>query len=172
LRASNLGQPFPEINWRNLVYCLLSRLMSKRPPIPSTFERPSSSNRALESAVFALRMQRPNEAERLASGVLKSNRGNVLAAQVLGRALLMQNHAAEAIDPLERAARRSNDPAIETLLAEALAAAGRGDEALDQLRQATARRPPFPPAFLEHAGQLSKSGQSTRPLRYSKAAFR
>jgi tetratricopeptide (TPR) repeat protein len=133
--------------------------MSKRPPHPSTAQGPSPSNRALESAVFALRMQRPNEAERLASGVLKSNRGNALAAQVLGRALLMQNRAAEAIVPLERAAHRGDDPAIETLLAGALAAAGRFDEALDQLRQTTARRQPFPPAFLEHAGQLAKIGR-------------
>jgi Tfp pilus assembly protein PilF len=103
-------------------------------------------------------MQRPNEAERLASDLLKSNRGNVLAAQILGRALLMQNRAAEAIVPLERAARRSDDPETETLLAVALAAAGRSDEARDQLRRATARRPPFPPAFLEYAGQLAKTG--------------
>jgi Flp pilus assembly protein TadD len=130
--------------------------MPKHPFAP---ERPSSSNQALESAVFALRMQRPHEAERLAAGVLKSSRGNALAAQVLGRALLMQNRAAEAIVPLERAARRSSDPAIETELAVALAAAGRRDEALDQLRQTAARRPPFPPAFVEHGGQLSRIGR-------------
>jgi tetratricopeptide (TPR) repeat protein len=148
-------------NSTGVIVVLLSIIkpMSKRPPIPSIPERPGSSNQALEKAVLALRMQRPNEAERLSSRVLKSNRGDVLAAQVLGRALLMQNRPAEAIDPLERAARRSNDPMIETLLAGALAAAGRGDEALDQLRQATARRPPFLPAFLEHASQLRKIGQ-------------
>jgi hypothetical protein len=72
-------------------------------------------------------MQRPDEAERLAAGVLKSDRGNSVAAQVLGRALMVQNRPAEAIAVLERAARRSNDPAIETLLAGALAAAGRRD---------------------------------------------
>jgi tetratricopeptide (TPR) repeat protein len=132
--------------------------MSKRPPRLLTPERPSSSSQALESAVFALRMQRPNEAERLAEGVLKSNRGNALAAEVLGRALLMQNRAGEATVPLERAARRSDSPAIETLLAAAYAATGRSDEALDQLRRTMARRPPFPPAFLETAGQLTKIG--------------
>jgi Tfp pilus assembly protein PilF len=133
--------------------------MSKRPPRPSTPERPNSSNFVLDRAILALRTQHPNEAERLASQVLKSNRGNALAAQVLGRALLMQNRSDEAIVPLERAARRSDDPAVETLLAEALAAAGQSDEALDQLRQTTARRPPFPPAFLQHAGQLAKTGR-------------
>jgi Tfp pilus assembly protein PilF len=71
----------------------------------------------------------------------------------------MQNRPAEAIPPLERAARRSDDPKIETLLAAALAAAGRRDEALDQLRQTTARRPPFPPAFREYADQLAKAGR-------------
>jgi tetratricopeptide (TPR) repeat protein len=131
--------------------------MSNRPPPPSP-QRTNSGN-PLESAVLALRMQRPQEAERLAAGVLKSNRGNALAAQILGRALLMQNRAAEAIVPLERALRRSDDPGIETDLAIALAAAGRRDEALDRLRRTTLRRPPFPPAFLEYGGQLAKIGR-------------
>jgi predicted Zn-dependent protease len=140
---------------RNLV--LLSRLMSKRSP--SNTERPSPGNPTLEKALLALRMQRLDEAERLASDVLKSNRGNVVAADVLGRALLMQNRPKEAVDPLQRAARRSHDPAIEILLAAALDAAGRGEEAIDQLRLTAARRPPFPPAFLELGGQLGKSGR-------------
>jgi tetratricopeptide (TPR) repeat protein len=131
--------------------------MSKRPP--SSPERPSVGNQALEKAILAFRMQRLDEAERLASDVLKSDRGNVLAAQVLGRALLMQNRPDEALDPLQRAARRSNDPETETLLAAVLAAAGRGDEALDQLRRTAARRPPFPPAFLELGNQLGKAGR-------------
>jgi len=96
---------------------------------------------------MALQMQRPDEAERIAAGVLKADRGNALAAQVLGRALLVQNRAAEAVVPLERAARRSEDPAIETDLAGALAAAGPGEAARDLFRRTTARRPPFPPAF-------------------------
>jgi predicted Zn-dependent protease len=130
--------------------------MSKRPSAP---ERPSSSSQAVQKAIFAFEMQRLDEAEHLASDVLKSNRGNVLAALVLGRALLMQNRPDEAIDPLQRAARRSSDPEIETLLAVVLAAAERGDEALEQLRRTTARRPPFQPAFLELANQLNKAGR-------------
>jgi tetratricopeptide (TPR) repeat protein len=133
--------------------------MSKRPPSHTSSQRPGSSNPALERAILALRMARPDEAERLAERVLKSDRGNVLAAQILGRALLMQDRAVEAIVPLERAARRSDDPALETQLAAALAAAGRIDEALDRLRQTAARRPPFSPAFLELGGQLSRIGR-------------
>ncbi|MFY9952250.1 tetratricopeptide repeat protein [Bradyrhizobium sp.] len=131
--------------------------MSKRPP--SNLERPSPNNPALDKAILAFRMQRLDEAERLASDVLKSNRGNVVAADVLGRALLMQNRPKEAVDPLQRAARRSHDPAIEVLLAAALAAAGRNDVALDQLRRTTARRPPFPPAFIELGSQFGKLGR-------------
>jgi Flp pilus assembly protein TadD len=100
-------------------------------------------------------MQRFDEAERLASGLLKSDRGNILAAQILGRALLMQNRADEAIEPLQRAAKRSSDPETETLLAVVLAGAGRRDEALDQLRLTTARRPPFH----ELANQLRNVGR-------------
>jgi tetratricopeptide (TPR) repeat protein len=133
--------------------------MSKRPPRAATPGQPSPNNAALERAVFALRMQRPDEAGRLASDILKSDRGNIAAAQILGRALLIQNRAAEAIVPLERTARRSDDPVIATLLGAALAAAGRSDEALDQLRRATARWPSFAPAFLEHAGLLGNMGR-------------
>jgi Flp pilus assembly protein TadD len=133
--------------------------MPKPPPRPTALGRPAPGNPALENADLALRMQRPDEAERLAAVVLKSNRGNALAAQILGRALIMQNRAAEAIEPLQRVARRSDDPATETLLAMALAAVGRRDEALEQLRQATARRPPFASAFLEHGGLLARLGR-------------
>jgi tetratricopeptide (TPR) repeat protein len=133
--------------------------MSKQPLRPLANQRPSSGHAKLEQALLAMRMQRPDEAERLSSGVLKSERGNILAGQILGRALMMQNRAAEAIAPLERSARRSNDPATETLLATALTAIGRRDEALEQLQKTTARRPPFAPAFLEHGGLLSKMGR-------------
>jgi tetratricopeptide (TPR) repeat protein len=134
-------------------------LLPKHPfPSPSPGRR-NSSDQALERAQLALRMQRPNEAEQLAADVVKANRGNTVAATILGRALMMQNRADEAIAPLERAARRSGDPEIETLLAGALFAAGRHEEALDQLRQTTARRPPFAPAFREHAGQFAKLGR-------------
>jgi len=131
--------------------------MSKR-QLP-TSEHASPVDRALEKAVLALQMQRFEEAERVASQVLKSNRGSVLAACILGRALLAQKRADEAIDVLQRAARRSGDPEAETLFAVALAAAGRRSEAIEQLQRTTARRPPFPPAFIELGGQLSNAGR-------------
>lgn len=126
--------------------------MSKRPHTPA---RPGRAGRALEGAIWALQMQRPHEAEQLAADVLKANRGDAQAAQILGQALLMQNRAGEAIAPLERAA-RSEDPAAETLLAMALAASGQREKALEQLRRTTARRPPYPQAFLEQGGLLAK----------------
>ena len=133
--------------------------MTKRQGLPSSAGRPNAIDVALERAILALRMQRPDQAEGIAAEVLRANRGNARAAQVLGQALLMQNRAPEAIAPLEKAARRGSDPLIETLLATALAASGRRDEALEQLRRTTARRPPFLPAFVEYGSQLARTGR-------------
>jgi tetratricopeptide (TPR) repeat protein len=137
--------------------------MSKQPFLSPTLSpargQRNANDDALQRAGLALRMQRPDEAERLAARVLRANRSNTAAATILGQALLAQNRADEAIAPLERAALRSGDPATETLLAAALSAAGRREDALEQLRQTTARRPPFPPAFREYAGQLARAGR-------------
>src|SRR5215813_2673827 len=121
-------------------------------------QKNSRSAELLERASWALRTNQPGEAEQLASEVLKAERGNALAASLLGQALLAQNRAGEAITPLEKAARRNNDPGLETLLAIALAASGLREEAIAQLRRTTARRPMFPPAFRELASQLGKGG--------------
>lgn len=114
---------------------------------------------ALAKALLALQMQHLEEAEQLASQVLKSDRGNTLAAETLGRALLAQNRLDEAIVHLAKFARRTGEPSIETLLAGMLAAVGRRDEALDHLRRAVARRPHYIPAFVDLALQLRKGGQ-------------
>jgi len=119
----------------------------------------SRSGEALERAGLALRMNQPGEAERLASEILKAERSNVMAASLLGQALLAQNRAEEAVSPLEKAARRSGDPSLETLFAIALASSGHDEDALVQLRKTTARRPIFPPAFRELAARLSKRGE-------------
>jgi predicted Zn-dependent protease len=131
--------------------------MSKGQPSPP--DHASPVNRALEQAVLALQMQRLDEAERLASQLLKSNRGNIPAARLLGRALLAQNRAADAIEVLQRLARRSQDAELETLLAVALAAAGRGSQAIEQLQRTVAQRPPFVPAFIELSRQFSDAGR-------------
>src|SRR4029079_2894947 len=113
----------------------------------------------LANAALALRMQRFAEAERLASELLKSNRTNITGISILARALLAQNRGEEAIGPLEKAVRRSNDAEVEMLLAAALGGAGRRAQAIDQLRKTTSRRPAFLPAFQELAGQLFKAGE-------------
>jgi predicted Zn-dependent protease len=125
----------------------------------------SRSGEALERAHLALRMSQPAEAERLASEVLKAERGNVMAASLLGQALLAQNRSEEAISPLEKAARRSGDPSLETLYAIALASSGQVEDALAQLRKTTARRPPFPPAFRELAARLNTRGESEAAIK-------
>ncbi len=114
---------------------------------------------ALDRAALALRMQNFAEAERLAGDILRASRTDGAAISILAHALIAQNRAAEAVAPLEKAVRRNSDAAIETLLGAALGGAGRGKEAIDQLRRAASRRPLYPPALQELAGQLSKAGQ-------------
>jgi tetratricopeptide (TPR) repeat protein len=129
-----------------------------KPPFSPSVSRGRSAP-LLERAALALRAQRFAEAEQLAAEVLKGSRTDTAAASILAHALLALNRAGEAVAPLERAARRTGDAGIETLLGAALGSAGRRAEAIEQLRQTTARRPPFLPAFQELAGQLARAGR-------------
>jgi len=113
----------------------------------------------LQRAAFALQARQFGVAEQIAADVLKANRTDVGAVSILARALMAQNRAGEAVPHLERAAKRSDDPGIETLLGAALGSAGKRADAIEQLRQTTLRRPPFLPAFQELAGQLANAGR-------------
>lgn len=113
----------------------------------------------LEQAMIALRSRRLEDAARLANSVLRADRGNLLAVEILGTALLALDRPVDALVPLQRSAKRSGDPAIETLAAKALLASGRTQEALAQLQLTTERRPPYPPAFLELGEALAASGR-------------
>jgi tetratricopeptide (TPR) repeat protein len=128
----------------------------KPPPFPNAARRgPSASELALQSAAASIQAGRPQEAERIAAGVLKTNSGSLPALQIFGTALLMQGRGKEAIAPLERAARQSRDARTETELAVALRQAGRHDDARERLERAVKRKPPFPPSFLELGAALS-----------------
>jgi tetratricopeptide (TPR) repeat protein len=131
--------------------------MSKPPH--AVGERPATPGEALERANLALLARRLDEAAELAAGVLKADRGNVAAGEILGTALLMQGRSEEAIGPLQRAAARGEDANLETLLARALANVGRREEALVELSKATRRWPAFPQAFLELGDQLCAAGR-------------
>ncbi len=119
----------------------------------------NSRAQALQQASQALQMRQFDRAEQLAAKFLKSNRTDRNAVLILAHALIAQNRAAEAIEPLERAARRSGDAEIETLLGAALCGSGRSGDGIEQLRRTAAQRPPYLPAFQELAGQLAKAGQ-------------
>lgn len=103
----------------------------------------------LRQAKLALDANRPQEAQRIADQILKIDPRRAQALHVLGCALLMQDRAADALTPLEEAARASRDPEIDTLLAIALRRLGRNVDALSRLKRATRRRPPFGAAFHE-----------------------
>jgi tetratricopeptide (TPR) repeat protein len=128
-------------------------------PKPPPFPPPGRGPQLLERAAFALRTQRFAEAEQLASEVLKANRTDIGAVTVLAQALIAQRREADAVAPLEKAARRGSNPGIETLLGAALGGAGRRAEAIELLQRTTMRRPPFLPAFQELAGQFARDGR-------------
>lgn len=123
-----------------------------------------AAEQTLQQAMAALQAGRPDAAEWLAAGVVKSSPADPRAQHLLGYALLVQGRAAEAIAPLEQAARRTHDPAIETQLAMALRQAGRTEEALERLARASKRRPPFPPAFLEYGNLLAALGRNDEAI--------
>jgi tetratricopeptide (TPR) repeat protein len=85
----------------------------------------------------------------MAAEVLKIEPRDAHALRILGCAVLIQGRAAEAIAPLETAARICHDAEIDMQLAAALRQAGRADDALSRLRRAIKRQPPNPKAFFE-----------------------
>src|SRR5260221_11643940 len=113
----------------------------------------------LQWARAAIDRGRPDDAERLARGVLARVPQHPAALHLLGCALLLQGHPRQAVAPLERAVRASQDPTIETQLAIALRQSGRTDDALIRLRRATKRRPAYPAAFHELGFVLFSSGR-------------
>ena len=121
--------------------------------------RRSAADEKLEHAAWALRAGRQDEAERLASSVLRADKANAAAASILAQLLLQQARFEEAVTAIRQAAKRSRDPRLETFLAIALATSGHPDEAINQLEQATRRTPPFAPAFRELARQFSNEGR-------------
>ena len=130
--------------------------MLKPPIVPDPMpRRPGAREQALERATFALQMQQPAEAARIAEEVLKTNRTDSAAIQLLSHALMLQGRTDEAIARLDKAARRNENPRITTLAGCDAEGGGTHDEALDRLRRAAAQKPAFPPAFLELGRQLS-----------------
>jgi tetratricopeptide (TPR) repeat protein len=119
----------------------------------------SSSDEALQRAMFALNSQRPNDAERIASEVLKKEPRHIGALYILGCALLAQDRAEDAIAPLEGAARGRKDPQMDTQLAIALRQADRQEDALARLKRTTKRHPTFVPALHELGRLLVAIGQ-------------
>jgi tetratricopeptide (TPR) repeat protein len=130
----------------------------KPPPHPFA-PSANATEQALQAAAFALQSNRPAEAERIAGEVLRRHRTDPRAAQLYGYALLTQGKAKDAIAPLERAFKQTRDPGVETQLAMALRQAGQTEQAVERFQHAVARKPAFPPAFLEFGVLLLSLGR-------------
>lgn len=118
------------------------------------------ADETLRRAMAAIQGDRPEEAARLAQDVLDRNPTHPNALHLYGYALLMQDRADDAIEPLEKAFKSLRDPAIETQIAIALRKAGRTDEALKRLARAVKREPAFPAAIHEYAYLLYSLGRT------------
>lgn len=112
---------------------------------------PSTTDLDLDRVMRAIQSGRGGEAERLAAAILARNPGQPKALHLFGYALLMQERAQEAIEPLEKAYRSLRDPAIETQLAIALRKSGRAEEAAKKLARIVKRDPAFSAAVHELA---------------------
>jgi tetratricopeptide (TPR) repeat protein len=123
--------------------------MAAGPVHPITLGYNAQPDDLLRQATFALNAKRPQEAQRIAQQILKTDPRRTQALHILGGALLMQDRAADAVASLEDAARTLRDPETDTLLAIALRRIGRNEDALSRLKRATKRRPPFGAAFHE-----------------------
>src|ERR1051325_3386134 len=114
-----------------------------------THPGPGTVEGLVREGVQALRSGRFAEAEGLARTLLAQHPPNPDALELLGMALLVQNKASEAIEPLQDAARMRPGPIVETHLGQALRRSNRIAEALTVLQQATERQPPVSQAFFE-----------------------
>lgn len=124
--------------------------MATTPLHPGLFASPAAGRHdPVQQAKAALDAERPQEAQWIADTILKTNPRHGGALYVLGCALVMQGRAADAIAPLEGAARELRDAETETMLAIALRQAGRHEDALARVKRATKRQPPYAAAFHE-----------------------
>jgi tetratricopeptide (TPR) repeat protein len=112
-------------------------------------------NDPLQRAMFALHNRRPDEAERLAGEILKTDPRQPRAQYILGCAALMQGRVKDAVALLENAGRGRHDPEIDTQLAIALRLDGRHDDALARLKRTTKRQPTYAAAFRELGSLLA-----------------
>jgi tetratricopeptide (TPR) repeat protein len=135
--------------------------MNFKPPnnLDARRRSPIAIEQALQQAALALQNARPAEAEWIAADILKGDPNESRALQISSNALIAQGRLADAIALLEKAVRRSHDPAVETQLALALKRTGRVEDALERLKRAIKRRPPFELAFLELGILLTERGQ-------------
>jgi Flp pilus assembly protein TadD len=125
---------------------------------------PAFPDEALERASLALNNHRAKDAERIAADVLRVDPRHIRASHILGRALLAQGRAEDAVALLENAARGKHDPEIDTTLAMALRQAGRSEDALVRLRRTAKRHPRFAPALRELGSLLFTLDQSEEAI--------
>jgi tetratricopeptide (TPR) repeat protein len=127
----------------------------------------------IAEARAALQHNDPRRAEQLCRHLLRDRPGHAEALLLLGRALLAQQRAGDAVEPLAEAVRLAPASTEARLtLAQALSACGRGGEALAQTQQAAALAPQNADVQMALGLALAGEGRSAEALAAFAAAAR
>lgn len=134
--------------------------------------QPGSLTLKLKLAEAYLRGRRTAEARPILEEVLKAQADNATALVLMGDLLLAEGKAAEAVDYYTRAWQRSPTPDVQLKLAQALAQAGRTEEALRRFQDLIQRSPYNAQARLGYADLLLAQGQREKALEEYQNALR
>ncbi len=126
--------------------------------------QPGSATIKLKLADAYVRDKRYDQARPLVEEVLKAEAENATALTLLGDLLLGQGKAVEAVDAYTKAWQKSPTADVQLKLAQALAAAGRTDEAIRKLQDLLQRSPYHAQAHLTYGDLLLAQGQRDKAL--------
>lgn len=121
--------------------------------------QPGSPSLKLKLAEAHLRGRRTAEARSLLEEVLRAQADNAAALALMGDLLVAEGKPGEAVDYYTRAWQRTPTPEVQLKLAQALAAAGRTEEALRRFQDLLQRSPYNAQARLGYADMLLALGQ-------------
>ncbi len=134
--------------------------------------QPGSLSLRLKLADAYIQTRKFAEARPILEEVLKAQADNASALTLMGDLLVAEGNPAGAVDYYTRAWQRSPTAAVQLKLAQALAAAGRTQEALRQFQDLVQRSPYDAKARLGYADMLFAQGQREKALEEYQNALR
>jgi len=134
--------------------------------------QPGSTSIKLKLSEAYVRNKQYAEAKPILDEILKGDPQNATALTLLGDLLMGQGKVAEAVDAYTKAWQRSPTTEVQLKLAQALAAAGRVDEAMRRYQDLLQRSPYNAQARLGYADLLLAQGKTDKALEEYRMALR